>query len=115
MTGIETTAQSVRSEHQGIVPGCLPEEDGAEGNIRKFTRRLWPQTEIAKAWIAQAEAGKPGAVNEGLEAIARLPRHYLQHPVLGGWHDQFVCADHALVDVIPASSFYPTSLRNRGI
>lgn len=86
--------------------GCLLDEGDAEGNIRKFTRRLWPQTEIAKAWIAQAEAGEPGAVDEALEALARLHRHYLQHPVLGGWYDQFDCADHSLVDAIPASSFY---------
>jgi mannose-6-phosphate isomerase len=86
--------------------GCLIDEGDAEGNIRKFTRRLWPQTEIAKAFIAQAEAGEPGAAAEALEALARLYRCYLRHPVRGGWYDQFDRDNRSLVDTIPASSFY---------
>jgi mannose/cellobiose epimerase-like protein (N-acyl-D-glucosamine 2-epimerase family) len=86
--------------------GCLFDEGDANGKIRKFTRRLWPQTEIAKAWIAQAEAGEAGAADEALEALARLYRHYLRHPVLGGWYEQFDRDNRSMVDFIPASSFY---------
>jgi mannose/cellobiose epimerase-like protein (N-acyl-D-glucosamine 2-epimerase family) len=86
--------------------GCLIDEGDAEGNIRKSTRRLWPQTEIAKAWIAQAEAGEPGAAGEALDALVRLHRHYLSHPVPGGWYDLFDRENRSLVDAIPASSFY---------
>src|SRR6266436_6452644 len=86
--------------------GCLIDEGDAEGNIRKSTRRLWPQTEIAKAWIAQAEAGEQGASEQALEALVRLYRHYLSHPVWGGWYDQFDRDNRSLVDTIPASSFY---------
>jgi mannose-6-phosphate isomerase len=86
--------------------GCLVDEGDADGSIRKSTRRLWPQTEIAKAWIAQAEAGEPRAADEAWEALARLHRHYLRHPVRGGWYDQFDRDDRSLVDTIPASSFY---------
>ena len=86
--------------------GCLIDEGDAEGNIRKSTRRLWPQTEIAKAWIAQAEVGEQGAADKACEALARLHRHYLSHPVPGGWHDQFDRDNRSLVDTIPASSFY---------
>ena len=86
--------------------GCLFDEGDADGNIRKFTRRCWPQTEIAKAWIAQAEAGEPGAADQAREALARLYRHYLCHPVLGAWYDQFDRDGRSLVDSIPASSFY---------
>ncbi len=86
--------------------GCLIDEGDDVGNIRRHTRRLWPQTEIAKAWIAQAEAGEAGAADEARAALARLERHYLSHPVAGGWYDQFDRDGNSLVATIPASSFY---------
>jgi mannose-6-phosphate isomerase len=88
------------------VTGCLIDEGDVGGKVRKATRRLWPQTEIAKAWIAQAEAGEQGAVDEALKALVRLHRYYLSHPVPGGWYDQFDGDGRSLVDTIPASSFY---------
>jgi mannose/cellobiose epimerase-like protein (N-acyl-D-glucosamine 2-epimerase family) len=88
------------------VTGCLVDEGDADGNNRKHTRRCWPQTEIAKAWIAQAEAGEPNAALEARKALVRLYRHYLRHPVVGGWYDQFDRDNRSLVDFIPASSFY---------
>lgn len=86
--------------------GCLIDEGDAAGNIRRDTRRLWPQTEMAKAWIAQAESGEAGAAIEARAALVRLERHYLSHPVKGGWYDQFDRDGKSLVDTIPASSFY---------
>ncbi len=86
--------------------GCLVDEGDTAGNVRRHTRRLWPQTEIAKAWIAQAEAGEAGAADEARTALARLERHYLSHPVAGGWYDQFDRDGVSLVATIPASSFY---------
>ena len=86
--------------------GCLIDEGDAAGNIKRHTRRLWPQTELAKAWIAQAESGEAGAADEARAALARLERHYLCHPVAGGWFDQFDRDGTSLVSTIPASSFY---------
>jgi mannose/cellobiose epimerase-like protein (N-acyl-D-glucosamine 2-epimerase family) len=40
------------------------------------------------------------------EAMMRLERHYLRHPVAGGWYDQFDRDGRSLVATIPASSFY---------
>jgi mannose-6-phosphate isomerase len=86
--------------------GCLIDEGDAEGSIRRSTRRLWPQTEMAKAWIAQAEGGEAGAADEARAALVRLERHYLSHAVAGGWYDQFDRDGKSLVPTIPASSFY---------
>lgn len=86
--------------------GCLIDEGDVQGNVVKSTRRLWPQTEIIKAWLAQAESGVAGAEDEARAALVRLDKHYLQHPVKGGWYDQFDAEGRSLVDTIPASSFY---------
>lgn len=86
--------------------GCLIDEGDVQGNVVKASRRLWPQTEIIKAWLAQAESGVAGAEDQARAALARLDKHYLQHPVKGGWYDQFDAEGHSLVETIPASSFY---------
>ena len=86
--------------------GCLIDEGTAAGEIKRHSRRCWPQTEIAKAWIAQAEAGEAGAADEARAALSRLERHYLSHPVAGGWYDQFDREGNSLIATIPASSFY---------
>jgi mannose-6-phosphate isomerase len=86
--------------------GCLVDEGDAAGNIVKSTRRCWPQTEIIKAFVAQAESGVEGAADEARAALMRLDKYYLQHPVKGGWYDQFDGEGRSLVDAIPASSFY---------
>jgi mannose-6-phosphate isomerase len=88
------------------VTGCLVDEGTAAGEIKRHSRRCWPQTEIAKAWIAQAEAGEAGAADEARAALSRLQRHYLSHPVAGGWYDQFDREGNSLIATIPASSFY---------
>lgn len=92
--------------YRDAVTGCLVDEGDDTGNIRRATRRLWPQTEITKAWIAQAESGEVGAADEARAALVRLERHYLSHPVRGGWYDQFDGDGKSLIDTIPASSFY---------
>jgi len=100
----ELLASALR--YRDAATGCLVDEGDADGTIRRSSRRLWPQTEIAKAWIAQAEAGEAGAADEARAAMARLERHYLSHPVPGGWYDQFDRDGTSLVATIPASSFY---------
>src|SRR4029078_4035115 len=67
--------------------GCLVDEGDATGKIRPHTRRLWPQTKVAKAGIAKAESGEAGAAEEARAALSRLERHSLSHPVTGSWSD----------------------------
>lgn len=86
--------------------GCLIDEGDREGNIKQPTRKLWPQTELAKAWIAQAEAGEEGAAAEAGAALMRLHRLYLSHPLQGAWYAQLDASGRSLVDTIPASAFY---------
>lgn len=101
-TELLTSAMRYRDERTG----CLVDEGDAAGRIRRQTRRLWPQTEMAKAWIAQTEAGEAGAEAEARAALARMELHYLRHPIAGGWYDQFDRNGVSLVTTIPASSFY---------
>lgn len=86
--------------------GCLVDEVNAEGKIVKSSRRCWPQTELAKAWIAQAESGEAGANEQARAVLTLLKTHYLDHPVKGGWYDQFDSDGRSMVDDVPASSFY---------
>lgn len=86
--------------------GCLTDEGNRDGAITQTTRKLWPQTELAKAWIAQAEGGEEGAANEAKQALARLQSLYLTHPVRGGWHAQFDAEGRSTIDTIPASALY---------
>jgi mannose/cellobiose epimerase-like protein (N-acyl-D-glucosamine 2-epimerase family) len=44
--------------HRDGATGCLIDEGDTIGTIKRHRRRLWPQTETAKAWIAQAERAK---------------------------------------------------------
>jgi len=100
----ELLASALRYREEAT--GCLVDEGDAYGNIKRHSRRLWPQTEIAKAWIAQAESGEANAAGEAREALSRLDRHYLKHPVAGAWYDQFDREGKSLIATIPASSFY---------
>ncbi len=86
--------------------GCLVDEGNSDGRIVKASGRCWPQTELAKAWMAQTESGVPGAADAARDALVRLEQYYLRHPVRGGWYDQFDHDERARGAFIPASSFY---------
>ena len=86
--------------------GFLVDEGDRTGRPTKETRRLWPQTELAKAWIAQAATHGSEAGQEALEAFGRLERSYLKYPVPGGWYEHLDQAGQSLVDFIPATSLY---------
>lgn len=75
-------------------------------NVRRATRRLWPQTELTKAWLAQAEAGVDRAEEAAEAIIDSLSETYLAGPFPGGWIDKFGPDGAVAIDTVPASTLY---------
>lgn len=86
--------------------GFLIDEADIGGKPRRRSRRLWPQTEWAKAWLSEQRIGIPGAADKAADALARLQNDYLGKPVAGGWIDQFDRAGNPAIDTIPTSTLY---------
>jgi mannose/cellobiose epimerase-like protein (N-acyl-D-glucosamine 2-epimerase family) len=86
--------------------GFLIDDADRNGTVRRATRRTWPQTELAKAWLAEAETGRQGAAEAARVALAAVTDHYLDRPFVGGWTDQFDAAGSAITYNVPASTFY---------
>lgn len=86
--------------------GFLVDEVDRRGTLRRSSKRLWPQTELAKAWIAEAESGNTAAKDNALSALHAFAHYYLDCPVAGGWIEQFDAAGHPLTGLIPATSLY---------
>lgn len=86
--------------------GFLIDEADIDGAPRRRSRRLWPQTEWAKAWLAEQRSGRAGAQAKAQHALAMLMEGYLGKPVAGGWIDQFDESGRPMLDTMPASSLY---------
>lgn len=86
--------------------GFLPDEADSRGGIRRATRRLWPQTELAKAWLAEAEIGRETALDRAIRSLEQLRDVYLAKPFKAGWIDQFGPDGEVVVDRVPASTLY---------
>jgi len=84
----------------------LVDEADRAGGVRRGTRRSWLQTELAKAWIAQAEAGHAGAVREAERALQTLRDGYLGKPFDAGWIDQLDERGEHLAGPVSASTLY---------
>jgi mannose-6-phosphate isomerase len=86
--------------------GFLIDEIDTSGRARKTSRRLWPQTELIKAWVAQSESGVERAGEAAESVMAAMLKTYLAGPFPGGWIDQFDADDQPMVKDVPASSLY---------
>ena len=86
--------------------GFLVDETDSAGQVRRGNRRLWPQTELAKAWLAECEIGRTGAANEASRTLTNLAAHYLAGPKPGLWFDQFDANGRPLSQLVPASTLY---------
>lgn len=88
------------------VNGFLIDEIDTLQQVRQATRRLWPQTELIKAWLAQAETGADRAREAAETLIERLLATYLSGPFGGGWYDKYNGAGDISIDTVPASTLY---------
>ncbi|WP_112662740.1 AGE family epimerase/isomerase [Microvirga flavescens] len=86
--------------------GFLVDEADCYGKVRRGTRRLWPQTELAKAWLVEAEIGREGALDQAVKSLSALWDHYLAKPFTAGWIDQFDADGKVIVETAPASTLY---------
>jgi mannose-6-phosphate isomerase len=76
------------------------------GAPRLRSRRVWPQTELAKAWLAAHERGHAGAIEAADRILDAVSRRYLAVPVPGGWIDKFDEAGAPIGNTMPASTLY---------
>lgn len=86
--------------------GFLIDEALSDGTPSRRSRRLWPQTEWIKAWLAEQRAGREGAQAKATHALNQLSANYLGKPLPGGWIDQMDENGRPMVDRIPASTLY---------
>lgn len=86
--------------------GFLIDEIDTLQQVRLASRRLWPQTELIKAWLAQAEIGVDRADEAAETLIDNLMATYLSGPFKGGWYDSYSAAGEISIDTVPASSLY---------
>lgn len=86
--------------------GFLIDEADRQGRPLKTTRRMWPQTELAKALLAQAEADVPHAAGQAAQMLSRLFSGYIQPAPRGAWLDQFDAGGRLISDRLQASTFY---------
>jgi mannose/cellobiose epimerase-like protein (N-acyl-D-glucosamine 2-epimerase family) len=86
--------------------GLMIDEADRIGRPRRTSRRLWPQTELVKACITQAEYGNRLEQMRAARALVEIARQYLAPAPDGGWLDQFSDDGRSLLDAMPASSFY---------
>ncbi|MGO4707305.1 AGE family epimerase/isomerase [Microvirga sp. 2MCAF38] len=86
--------------------GFLVDEVDSKGKVRRGTRRMWPQTELAKAWLVEAEIGREGALDRALESLTKLRDVYLAKPFTPGWIDQFDADGKVSIETVPASTLY---------
>lgn len=86
--------------------GLLIDEAYRSGEPCKDSRRLWPQAELAKAWIAEVEAGDRKAASEARATLSSLKKYYLDGACPGGWTEWLNAAGQPLTAFVPATSLY---------
>ena len=86
--------------------GLICDAVSLNGPAIDLTFRTWPQTELIKASVAQAAAGRDDMYEAAANAIDALFKHYLSVPIKGGWRDKVAEDGSMISSVMPTSTFY---------
>ena len=86
--------------------GLAIDECDPRGRQVRASRRLWPQTELIKGHLTQAQAGVPGAAEAAAEVALKVLDSYLATAIPGLWMDQFDAEGRGMTEAAPASSLY---------
>ncbi len=86
--------------------GLMYDETYIDGAPRAGTKRCWPMTEVIKANIAQARAGRDECEQRAADAIHTLFDYFLDVPVKGAYLDQRGADNEVVSAVAPASTLY---------
>jgi mannose/cellobiose epimerase-like protein (N-acyl-D-glucosamine 2-epimerase family) len=78
---------------------------GRNGDARRRSTRLWPQTEALKAHAVMTRRGAGGAERIPL-VVGNLLNQFFRDCPAGAWNDQFDAEGRPTADKIPTSSFY---------
>lgn len=85
----------------------LVDEADLEGTPLKRSRRLWPQAELIKAYVMQAQAtGEEVYARKADDVAKALFASYLTQTPEGTWRDCFDLDGKSIATSIPASSLY---------
>ena len=87
--------------------GFLMDEISSDGQPRRSSHRLWPQTELIKAQVARYAQGDQMAALAAAQTMNALMDHYIdQAQQAGAWVDQLDAGGEILNASAPASTFY---------
>ena len=84
----------------------LVDEARRDGTNVRATRRIWLQTELIKALLAEYEVGNQNLLPQIGLALDRLSHHYLGKPFRQGWIDQLDADANPIEAPVPASILY---------
>ncbi|MFS8057144.1 AGE family epimerase/isomerase [Rhizobium sp. BR 317] len=99
-------ASSQRCRSGSFTPFIL-DEVFDDGSISKNTRRLWPQIELLKAYVAEYTAqNDPINLDRARQLATQIMTEYLSHTPHGMWRDCFDGSGNFVANSIPGSSAY---------
>ncbi|MDQ7020202.1 MAG: AGE family epimerase/isomerase, partial [Robiginitomaculum sp.] len=86
--------------------GFLLDAFDEDGNILRFTRRLWGQTEWLKSMLVRYDAGDANMRAQAGALLRRLQSSYFDTTLAGLWIDQFDLDGNPVSEHVPASIVY---------